>query len=251
MSRYDGAARAKPPPRPPIGAWFAPAEAGIGPRRLPRAAFAASVAAALVLLTALPGPGVWAQETGPADDGGPENAIMDDGAAGGGEPAGEGAAAPAPPPELPTAFGTIELGMGVDAVKERLGEDPNFIYRGDPDVTLTPARQQELIEVEGTLFVERAFFQFEDEELYIIILQLNRRRLDYFTMYTDLEGKYGEPAVFEPSQVVWESDAVRMSLEKPLTVKYVARAVFEELVAAGEMERSQRDISREEFLEQF
>jgi hypothetical protein len=216
--------------------------------------------AALVLLAALPGPGVWAQETdappgeartGPAEDGGAAEDTGGDGAAGAGETAVEQAADGEQPPELPTAFSTIELGMGVDAVKERLREDPNFIYRGDPDVTLTPARQEELIEVEGTLYVERAFFQFEEEELYIIILQLNRSRLDYFTMYTDLEGKYGEPAVFEPSQVVWESDAVRMSLEKPLTVKYVARPVFEELVAAGDMERSQRDISREEFLEQF
>ena len=152
---------------------------------------------------------------------------------------------------LPTGFSSVELGMGVGAVKDRLREDPNFIYRGDPDVTLTPDREQQLIEVEGTLFVDRAFFQFEEEELYIVILQLNRSRLDYFTMYTELEGKYGEPAVFDPSQVVWESEDVRMSLEKPLTVKYVSRPVFESLLAAGEMERSQRDLSREDFLEQF
>lgn len=152
---------------------------------------------------------------------------------------------------LPTAFSSIELGLGVDTVKDRLRADPNFEYRGDPDVTLTPDREQQLIEVEGTFFVERAFFQFEDKELYIIILQLNRSRLDYFTMYTELEGKYGEPAVFHPSLVVWESDEVRMSLEKPLTVKYVWRPVFESLVASGEMERSQRDLSREDFLEQF
>jgi len=152
---------------------------------------------------------------------------------------------------LPAGFSSVELGMGVDSVKERLRSDPNFNYRGDPDVTLTPDREQQLIEVEGSFFVERAFFQFEDEELYIIILQLNRSRLDYFTMYTELEGKYGQPAVFEPSQVVWESEAVRMTLEKPLTVKYVSRPVFESLVASGEMERSQRDLSREDFLEQF
>lgn len=152
---------------------------------------------------------------------------------------------------LPTAFSSIELGLGVDTVKDRLRADPNFEYRGDPDVTLTPDREQQLIEVEGTFFVERAFFQFEGKELYIIILQLNRSRLDYFTMYTELEGKYGEPAVFHPSLVVWESDEVRMSLEKPLTVKYVWRPVFESLVASGEMERSQRDLSREDFLEQF
>ncbi|NBF41087.1 MAG: hypothetical protein GVY14_11810 [Spirochaetes bacterium] len=155
------------------------------------------------------------------------------------------------PASLPTGFSSVELGMPVDTVKDRLRADSNFFYRGDPDVTLTPDREQQLIEVEGTFFVERAFFQFEDEELYIIILQLNRSRLDYFTMYTELEGKYGEPVFFEPSQVVWESEDVRMSLEKPLTVKYVSRPVFDSLVASGEMERSQRDLSREDFLEQF
>jgi hypothetical protein len=155
------------------------------------------------------------------------------------------------PAALPAGFSSVELGMPVDTVKDRLRADPNFFYRGDPDVTLTPDREQQLIEVEGTFFVERAFFQFQDEELYIIILQLNRSRLDYFTMYTELEGKYGEPVFFEPSQVVWESEDVRMSLEKPLTVKYVSRPVFDSLVASGEMERSQRDLSREDFLEQF
>ncbi|MFP4373405.1 MAG: hypothetical protein ACLFPO_03670 [Spirochaetaceae bacterium] len=152
---------------------------------------------------------------------------------------------------LPAEFSGIALGMDIDTVKERLRTDPNFSYRGDPDVTLTPDREQRLIEVEGILFVERAFFQFEEEELFIIILQLNGRRLDYFTMFSELEAKYGEPAVFEPSQVVWESEEVRMTLEKPLTVKYVSRPVFDALVASGEMERSQLELSREEFLEQF
>ncbi|MFO7780746.1 MAG: hypothetical protein R6W94_03900 [Spirochaetia bacterium] len=168
-----------------------------------------------------------------------------------GEAADEEGAATDAAAALPTGFSSIELGMAVDTVKDRLRADPNFFYRGDPDVTLTPDREQQLIEVEGTLFVERAFFQFEEEELYIIILQLNGSRLDYFTMYTELEGKYGQPAFFEPSQVVWDSDDVRMSLEKPLTVKYVSRPVFDSLVASGEMERSQRDLSREDFLEQF
>jgi hypothetical protein len=154
-------------------------------------------------------------------------------------------------PRLPGAFSNVALGMGVDTVKEQLQTDPHFAYRGDPDVTLTPDRQQQLIEAEGMLFVERGFFQFQDQELYIIILQLNRGRLDYYTMYTDLAGKYGEPDVFSPSQAVWENEEVRLSLEKPLTVKYVDLAVFESLVEAGEMERSQREVSREDFLELF
>jgi hypothetical protein len=153
--------------------------------------------------------------------------------------------------DLPASFSTVALGMDVDTVKNRLREDPNFSYRGDPDVTLTPSRQQQLIEVKGGLYIDRAFFQFEERALYIIILQLNRDRLDYYTMYTHLEGRYGEPAEFSPSRAVWESPEVRLSLEQPLTVKYVHRPVFERLVEAGEMERSRRDVSREAFVEQF
>jgi hypothetical protein len=66
-----------------------------------------------------------------------------------------------------------------------------------------------------------------------------------------LSENYGEPDLFSPSRAVWESEAVRLSVEKPLTVKYVDRETFEGLVEAGEMERSQRELSREEFLEQF
>ncbi|MGM0674963.1 MAG: hypothetical protein ACQETQ_09730 [Spirochaetota bacterium] len=155
------------------------------------------------------------------------------------------------PPELPSSFSGVTLGMDVETVKERLLEAPDFSYRGDPDVTLTPDREQQLIEVEGIDFVDRAFFQFEDKELYIMIVHLNREQLDYFTMYTNLSSKYGEPAVFHPSHVVWESDDLRLSLERPLTVKYISRPVFERLVENGRMERSRRDLSREQFLEQF
>jgi hypothetical protein len=189
------------------------------------------------------GPAAQAQNQPTEDDAGPAEADIES----------SPEAAEEEPEErgLPAAFSNVSLGMGVDTVKEQLQNDPHFAYRGDPDVTLTPDRQQQLIEAEGLLFVERGFFQFQEEELYIIILQLNRGRLDYYTMYTDLTEKYGEPDVFSPSQAVWENEEVRLSLEKPLTVKYVDLPVFESLVEAGEMERSQREISREDFLELF
>ncbi len=163
--------------------------------------------------------------------------------------AGFGQAASSAPP--PTGFRGIELGMELSAVKQRLGADALFRYRGDPDVSLLPQSSQALIECEGTSFIRRAYFQFEKDRLFIMILVLDSERLDHFSLFSALSKKYGQPAALDPSQSVWLFDAVRLSLERPLTVKYVERKTFDELVKKGGAQEDFEQLSREKFIEQF
>ena len=165
-------------------------------------------------------------------------------------------AAPAPATaggvdSLPHGFSSIELGQTMAEVERNLKEDPNFDYRGSPDVSLLPQQDRKLIETAGNVFVERAFFQFYEDRLYIIILQLNGQRVDHYSMYRTLVRKYGDPNSLSPAESVWLSEAVRMSLERPLTVKYVDRQVFDQLRESGKMEQSVQELSRTKFLEQF
>jgi hypothetical protein len=167
-------------------------------------------------------------------------------------PAAAGAQVSAPavtPP--PTVFRTIALGMTIDQVKESLRKDALYQYRGDPDVSFLPLSGESLIECEGSSYLSRAYFQFADGKLYVLILVLDQKKLDHYSMFTALTGKYGEPASFNPTEAVWQSEAVRFSLERPLTVKYIDRRVFEDQVARGAAQQDLEQLSRERFIEQF
>lgn len=153
--------------------------------------------------------------------------------------------------EIPRGFDDLLLGLSLEDTRERLQGNTNFLYRGAPDVSLRPFDQERSIETEGRGYMERGAFLFEEDFLYIITLFLNRERLDYFTIYRTLQSKYGDPDDLSPEAAIWEDEATRMSLERPLTVKYVDLDRFEAQIEEGEMGESLRAQMREIFLEQF
>lgn len=170
-------------------------------------------------------------------------------AAAGASSASAGAAAqPAP---VPDSFRGIHLGMSLHAVETALEKDPYFNYQGPPDVSMLANPNEHLIETAGYSYISRAFFQFYHKKLYIMTLMLNPDEISYYTMYTTLTDKYGPSTSLSPAEVVWESKHYRLSLERPLSVKYIDRQVFDRLQAAGKMKQSERSISREHFLNQF
>ena len=154
-------------------------------------------------------------------------------------------------PPLPLGFRAINLGMGLDQVKAALKADPLFRYRGDPDVSFLPQTSQYLIECEGTTYIRRAYFQFADSRLFVMILALDAQKLDHFSLWSALSAKYGQPTTLSPEESVWQSDPVRLSLERPLTVKYIDNRTFAALLAKGGAQNDLDQLSREKFLEQF
>jgi hypothetical protein len=141
--------------------------------------------------------------------------------------------------------------MTVDQVKTVLLHDALYRYRGDPDVSFLPSSGQSLIECEGSSYLSRAYFQFADGALYVFILVLDPSKLDHYSLFTAFNEKYGPPTSFDPREAVWQSEAVRFSLERPLTVKYIDRRVFEAQVARGAAQQDLEMLSRERFIEQF
>jgi hypothetical protein len=153
--------------------------------------------------------------------------------------------------QLPGGYGDIELGMNLETVKDRLLSDPNFDYRGEPDVTMLPQAQTELIDCGGALFVDRAFFQFEDEKLYLIIMVMDQEYVDHYSIYSALLKKYGEPSFLNPSKANWEDENVIISLERPLSLKYIDKQVFERLQAGRKAESTMEALIREDFINSF
>lgn len=152
---------------------------------------------------------------------------------------------------LPDTYRSISLGMDVDSVKEQLKKDSLFGYRGERDVSLLHTENRVLIETAGSSFIARSWFQFHEDRLYVMIFRLDPERIDYFSVYSALVEKYGEPESLDPRKALWSDERVTLTLERPLTVKYVDKTVFAELVESDTTGRAMSDVLREEFLREF
>ena len=153
--------------------------------------------------------------------------------------------------KLPNQFRQIVLGMGLDDLKAALLQDSMFNFRGDRDVSFLPAREESLVETSGSSFIKRAFFQLRDGALFIMAFTLNTGMVDHYSVFTDLVEKYGQPSYLDPREAVWESDGIRVSIERPLTVKYIDKKVFDDIINESALIQSKRVQQRQEFLDEF
>jgi hypothetical protein len=157
----------------------------------------------------------------------------------------------APGTELPSSYRGFSLGMELEDLKGALQKDALFSFRGDRDVSFLPNRDQSLIETTGFSFVRRAFFQLRDGKLFVMAFNLDTGLVDHYSVYTSFVKKYGEPVSLNPREAVWESGAVRISIERPLTVKYIDKEVFADVIAQSETKASSELYLRQEFLDDF
>ena len=153
-------------------------------------------------------------------------------------------------------FGGVELGMSLESVKKALKDNSEFGYHGDRDVSLLPGENRILIETDALMgheysFLERCWFQFYDEKLYIITINVNRERMDHFSIFQALCKKYGNPVSVSPEKSVWTDGSVTMSLERPLTLKYVDTKTFESLQNKSLVGPSGTEITRDMFLDEL
>lgn len=150
---------------------------------------------------------------------------------------------------LPMGYRSIELGMSLDATKEALKDDYLFGYRGERDVSLLPTENRTLIETSSDTWLERCWFQFYEDKLYTMIINFNLEKMDYYSVFNELSSKYGEPKSLSPEKVIWQNDDITMSLERPVSVKYVDRPIFESLREQGLVDKATIETVRSGILE--
>lgn len=153
--------------------------------------------------------------------------------------------------ELPRAFRKLELGMNLDALKTALAADNLFEFRGDRDVSFLPVKEENLVETAGLSFIRRAFFQLRDGAVFIMAFSFDTGMLDHYSVFTGLVTKYGNPQSLSPFEAVWENGSTRVSLERPLTVKYIDMNVFNAIVENAKAEETAEHILRQGFLDEF
>lgn len=153
--------------------------------------------------------------------------------------------------DLPTGFRGIKLGLSLDEAKVAIENDGYFDYRGDPDLSMLLTENRAIIESRGKFYIESGYFQFYNEVLYTITLVLDSNKIDYYTMFTTLREKYGDFKSLSPKRVVWEDDKVKISLEKPLTLKYVDLVVFNEIVEDDITQEALEEKLKKGFIDEF
>ena len=154
--------------------------------------------------------------------------------------------------QLPFGFEDLKLGLAIDEIKDILKKSDSFYYRGDPDVSLLERENRTLLEVEGLNYFADAQFQFSpDDRLFVIVLVMDPDRIDYFSLYSTLIQKYGDPDDLSPQRAFWTDERMQLSLERPVTLRYIYTEVFDALAQEGEALKSYERISREDFLSRF
>ena len=152
---------------------------------------------------------------------------------------------------MPRGYRNLLLGMPLEQVKTALIAESRFDYRGEPDVSLQDMGERFLITSKGRGFIEEGFFQFNKDLLYLIIITFNKDQMDFFTLQQDLIGKYGEPDDISPEGTRWEDEEVILTLEYPLTLKYLDKNTFQGFLEDARAKEGFTEISREEFLKDF
>ena len=153
--------------------------------------------------------------------------------------------------EVTGQYRSLFLGMNMEDVKEALSTDNYFDYRGEVDVTMFNDPNENIIDCRGSGFITRAWFQFRDDKLFVMELELDRMKIDYFTVYGQLSKKYGEPDDMTPQYATWSGDGVELSLEYPLTIKYLDRSVFDASLENNQINKTYRERTRQDFVEEF
>lgn len=155
---------------------------------------------------------------------------------------------------LPKGFKNIKFGMTIEQVKAELKKDKSYGFRGDRDVSLLPGENRILIETDTSKtapysILDRCMFQFYEDRLYTIIINMKRSKMDHYSIYTKLTEKYGDPDSLNPEKSEWKDQGTIMSLERPLTLKYTDRTVFEELQSKAMVRKTAEEESKQEFLD--
>lgn len=152
---------------------------------------------------------------------------------------------------LPTGFQNITLGMDAETTKNALKDNALFGYRGERDVSLTPDTRQPIIQTDGGpySYLRQCWFQFHNDILYIMTLNLNQEKTDYYSLFSTLCKKYGEPTALTPNKCEWRNETVILTLERPLALKYTDAKIFTSLQENAQVQKTAVEQDHDHFLE--
>lgn len=145
------------------------------------------------------------------------------------------------------------LSMTVEECIEELGQDGYFEAPDPNRPSLLRQSEEVLLDCPGRSYIERGWFQFQEDKLVVFTIQLNEEQIDYYAVFSQLSSKYGPPDSLTPEKSLWRNEELLVDLELTLDlqVKYRDQAFFDQLIADGKSRDSYEEVLRDRFLEDF
>ncbi len=126
-------------------------------------------------------------------------------------------------------FMGINIGMTRDDVLSYADGREIIDVPKNRDVEFFPVEERKILALSIKPEVPHIYLQFYNETLYAITIVFDEKYIDYMTLTSKLEDKYGPYNELTPSSRKWYIDEVEIKVEKPAVVKYIALEEFLEV----------------------
>ena len=151
-------------------------------------------------------------------------------------------------PSIPKGYRSIKLNMNKEQVISQLKKESIFDTSDQEKLTFRNEPDKEILKTNGVNFIKMAYFHFHNNVLYQITLDIDQNKLSYNDILMTLQNKYGKPINFSPGTADWENDAVKLSLQRPVMIKYYSIKIIKEILDETKEPLNFYKISREKFL---
>ncbi len=156
--------------------------------------------------------------------------------------------------DIESGYKDIKLNMSKDEVTDLIKKSDDFDTKRDEAITIRFEPDTEIITVFGKInknsrsFIKRGFFQFSDDKLYLITLNMDEKRIGYYDLLKHYTNKYGNPTNLDPNSATWEDSNTRVILEKKSTVKFLDLNKWNELLKQEDGQKDEEREKREDFI---
>ena len=126
-------------------------------------------------------------------------------------------------------FMGINIGMTRDEVLNYADKNNLIHVPKNRDVELFPVEQRKILTLSVNPEIPYIYLQFYNDKLYAITVIFNEKYVDYYTLCSRVEKKYGKYTDLSPVWRKWKIDDIEVKVEKPAVVKYIALKEFLEV----------------------
>jgi len=151
--------------------------------------------------------------------------------------------------ELSYGFKEFKLNQTQNEVKELIKKSFDFANRRDEALSIRLEPDTDIITAEGLGFIKIGYFHFNKDKLFQIFLKLDEKRVGYYLILKRFTEKYGNPTSLEPKSAFWENEEVKIVIEKPCSLKYIYKPIWNEITSSDQTSDSVFFKIREKFIE--
>ncbi|HOJ49214.1 MAG TPA: hypothetical protein PKW55_00180 [Spirochaetota bacterium] len=153
------------------------------------------------------------------------------------------------PTVLKRDFRGVVLLENYETVIEKLKKD-NLILLPSTDFDLMDEDDRKTIIAKIPPYIERIYYQFEDDKLFIISIFFDNKKFSYLEVYKKLKEKYGNPVLYNSLQAIWEDEKTKIVLDNLPSIKYIDKDILNKTVS-GERENENKDKIKRSIIDEF